>query len=376
MAATKEPGASTRVPFVNITGQHRPLKAELLKACEQVLDHGQFVLGPEVAEFETRFADLCGVRFALGVDNGTNALMLSLRALGIGAGDEVITAANSFFASASSIAMTGAKPVLVDVLDDLTIDPEQVERAITPRTRAIMPVHLTGRPADMAALCGIASRRGVAIVEDAAQAVGAGSQGKMVGSFGRTGCFSLHPLKILNAVGDGGVITTDDKAIYDQLVKARNHGLRNRDECEFWSLNSRLDTLQAAMLLVKLGALEAGIAARREIAACYGQQLQYLVTVPQERAGDRPVYQTYVIQCERRQELQDHLAAQNIDSKVHYPVPIHLQPAAKGLGHRAGDFPVTERLAASILSLPIYPELTADQLQHVVEAIRGFYGAK
>jgi dTDP-4-amino-4,6-dideoxygalactose transaminase len=376
MATTNPSGISLKVPFVNLTGQHHPLKAELLEACASVLDHGQFVLGPEVAEFEERFAELCGVRYAVGVDNGTSALLLSLRSLGVGEGDEVITAANSFLASASSIALTGARPVLVDVRDDFCIDPAQVEQAITPRTRAIMPVHLTGCPADMTALCRIAERHQIPIVEDAAQAVGALSQGKRVGSFGSTGCFSLHPLKILNAVGDGGVITTNDPALFAQLVKARNHGLVDRDECAFWSINSRLDTLQAAMLLVKLQRLEGWIDSRRSIAARYRQQLEGLVSVPQEHPGDRAVYQTFMIQCERRQELQAFLAARGIDTKVHYPVPIHLQPAASYLGYRAGSFPVTERLSSSILSLPMYPELSAAQQEHVICSIRGFYGAK
>jgi len=376
MTQQKASGTPIRVPFVDIPRQHRPLKEELLKACERVLDHGQFVLGPEVAEFEERFAALCGVRYAVGVDNGTNALTLSLRALGIGPGDEVITAANSFLASASSIALAGARPVLVDVLSDLTIDPEQVERAITPRTKAVMPVHLTGRPTDMAAIREVATRRGVAIVEDAAQAVGARSQGKRVGSLGAAGCFSLHPLKILNAVGDGGVITTDDCALRDYLVKARNHGLKGRDECEFWSLNSRLDTLQAAMLLVKLRRLDETIASRRAMASFYGERLADLVTVPVERPGDLPVYQTYVIQCQRRDELQQHLQERGVDSKVHYPLPIHLQQAARELGYRPGDFPVTERLSSTILSLPIHPELSGDQLQHVVDSVREFYDAK
>lgn len=368
--------APLRVPFVDITGQHRPLKRELLEACERVIDHGQFVLGPELTRFEERFAGLAGTRFAIGVDNGTNALTLALKGLGIGPGDEVITAANSFLASASSIALAGAVPVLVDVLDDLTIDPEQVDRAVTPRTRGVMPVHLTGRPADMAAINEIAKRRRIAVVEDAAQAVGAEFQGKRVGSLGSAGCFSLHPLKILNAVGDGGVITTCDHALSDYLGVARNHGLKNRDECAFWSLNSRLDTLQAAMLLVKLDRLDEAIVSRRAVASFYAERLSDVAAVPVERSGDRCVYQTYVIKCERRDQLQAHLAARGIDSKVHYPVPIHLQPAAAGLGYGRGDFPVTERLSDTILSLPIYPELSRQQLEHVTTSIREFYGTR
>jgi dTDP-4-amino-4,6-dideoxygalactose transaminase len=361
------------VPFIDLREQHRVLKPELLSACEQVLDHGQFILGPEVTAFEKAFADYCGVKHAVGVDNGTNALILGLRALGIGRGDEVITAANSFLASASSIALAGARPVLVDVRCDYTIDPQLVERAITPRTRAVMPVHLTGRPADMRELYDIVRARGIHIIEDAAQAVGAQCGNQRVGSLGDLGCFSLHPLKVLNAIGDGGVITTNDPALYDKLLIARNHGLRDRDTCDFWSLNARLDTIQAAMLLVKLQYLDGWIAKRRAIARFYYENLHDSVTIPQDRTGDSSVYQTFVIQCRDRGKLRGYLLEKGIETKIHYPVPIHLQPGAASLGYRRGDFPVCEDQSRNILSLPIYPQLSDDQVQHVVSAIRNFY---
>lgn len=361
------------VPFINLRQSHHELKKDLLGACEQVLDHGQFILGPEVNEFERAFADYCGVSYAVGVDNGTNALVLSLRAFGIGPGSEVITAANSFLASASSIALAGARPVLVDVRNDSTIDPEMVDRAITSRTRAIIPVHLTGRPADMEALCGIANSKGIHIVEDAAQAIGAQTGARKVGSIGEIGCFSLHPLKVLNALGDGGLITTNDPAIYNRLLMARNHGLRNRDDCAFWSLNARLDTIQAAMLLVKLKHLDGWIAKRRKIARHYCDSLGDIVTVPMERSGDLSVYQTFIIQCRNRDQLRSYMFEKGVETKIHYPIPIHLLESAASLGYGIGDFPVCEAQSRRILSLPIYPELSDDQISHVVSVIREFY---
>lgn len=363
------------VPFVDLGGQHREIKAEILEAIDRVLSHGQFILGEEVAAFEAEFAAYCGTKYAVGVGNGTDALVLAMRAMGIGPGDEVITAPNSFLASASSIALTGATPVFADVRDDLNIDPERVEAAVTSRTKAIMPVHLTGRPADMTPIMDVADRHGLAVVEDAAQAVNASYKGQTVGSFGVAGCFSFHPLKNLNALGDGGAITTDDEAVYEHLVSARNHGLVSRDETAFWSVNSRLDALQAAVLRVKMRYLEGGIAARRRNAELYRERLTGVVECPRELPHEFAVYQTFVVQAERRDELQRFLAERGVETKVHYPVPIHLQEAAKDLGYRAGDFPVTERQARRILSLPNRPELTDDDVAHVAYSIRSFYAS-
>ena len=363
-----------RVPYVNLALQHQSIKAQLLAAVEGVLDHGSFILGPEVSAFEERFAAYCGTRYAIGIDNGTSALLLMLRALGISHGDEVITAPNSFLASASCVALVGARPVFVDVRDDYNIDPDLLEDAITPRTRAIIPVHLTGRPADMNPILEVANRHGLYIVEDCAQAVGARYHGRRVGSLGVAGCFSLHPLKTLNAAGDGGVVTTDDPGLYEKLRKARNHGLRNRDECEFWSPNCRLDTIQAAMLLVKMDYLDQWTEARRANAAFYQDQLRGIVRVPEDKPHEYAVYHTFVIQAERRDELQRYLLEWGVETKVHYPIPIHLQDAAKDFGYSPGSFPVTERQVEHILSLPVYPELTEQQRQGVVSAIRAFYG--
>lgn len=362
-----------KVPFVNLPLQHNTLKQALLDSIGELFDSGQYILGPAVESFEIAFAALCGSTHTVGVDNGTNALLLSLKSLGIGAGDEVITAANSFLASASCIALVGARPVLADVQNDFTIDPEYVESVITSRTKAIIPVHITGRPAQMDSLMALARKHGVHVVEDAAQAVGATYDNKPVGSFGIAGCFSFHPLKILSAVGDGGAITTSNTELYKKLIKARNHGLKNRDECEFWSINARLDAIQAQILHVKMACLKKWVARRRAIADKYGAELGDLVTVPEECEKVQSVYQTYVIMADKRDLLQQKLMEQGIDTKVHYPVPIHLQQPARPLGYKAGDFPVTESQSTRILSLPIYPELTDEQVDLVIRAIKSFY---
>ena len=365
------------VPYVDIASQHVPLKAELMEAVARVIDHGQFILGPEVQEFEQRFAALCGVRYAVAVNSGTDALTLALRALEIGAGDEVITVPNSFVASTSCIMLVGARPVFVDVGDDYLMDPEQLERAITPRTRAILPVHLTGRPADMLAIMDIARTHGLHVVEDCAQAVLADYKGQRVGSFGVMGCFSLHPLKTLNACGDGGVLTTSDAELYEKLIALRNIGLQSRDRCVLWSGNSRLDTMQAAMLLVKLAYVDDWTVQRRAHARFYQYALSNIpgVRLPCDQPYATAVYHTFVIQAEQRQTLQQYLTEYGIGTAIHYPVPIHLQPVAAELGYGPGSFPVAERQAGRILSLPIYAELQPAALEYIARSIRRFYRA-
>jgi dTDP-4-amino-4,6-dideoxygalactose transaminase len=361
------------IPYIDLVKQQDSIKDELMAAVEGVLHHGQFILGPEVSEFERRFADFCGVRYAVGVDNGTSALFLIMACLGIAAGDEVITSPHSFVATASSIALTGARPVFVDVRDDYNMDPYLIEDAITARTKAILPVHLTGRPADMHAILKTAEKHHLVVIEDCAQAVGAAYHDQKVGSFGIAGGFSLHPLKNLNALGDAGVITTNNGKLYKRLLKARNHGLRNRDECEFWGHNCRLDTIQAAILLVKMKYLDQWTESRRSTAAYYRDILKDLFHVPMERSHEYSVYHTFVVRCEERDFLQRHLANQGIETKVHYPIPICFQDAALSCQWREEDFPVTSRLSRQILSLPIYPELTAEQKAFIVESILGFY---
>lgn len=361
------------VPYIDLVAPHAAIKRELLAAVERVLGHGQFILGPEVESFEKAFSSYCKTKHTVGVDNGTNALSLAMRCLDIGPGDEVITAPNSFLASTSAIALIGARPVFVDVGDDYNIDTNLIEAAITDRTRAILPVHLTGRPADMHAIVDIAAKHNLHVIEDCAQAVGASIDGRKVGSFGGVGCFSLHPLKTLSAVGDGGAITTDDDGLYERLIKARNHGLRDRDSCEFWSLNARLDAIQAAMLLVKMEHLDQWTNARRSHADFYARELKGTVQTPADKPHEHSVYHTFVVRAERRDELQSYLKTRGIDSKIHYPIPIHLQMAAKSYGYKEGSFPVTEKQSRQILSLPIYPELTEPQRQHVVDSIKSFY---
>lgn len=361
------------VPYVNLSAQNDSILAELLQAFESVLHRGEFILGDELAAFEAEFADFCGTRHAVGVGNGTDAIMLVLKALGIGPGDEVITVPNSFLASASAISLVGATPVFVDVGDDYNLDANLLEAAISPRTRAILPVHLTGRPANMDSIQFMANRHGLVVVEDAAQAVGACYHGQRVGSFGVAGCFSLHPLKNLNACGDGGVVTTNDEALYRYLLKARNHGLRSRDECEFWSLNSRLDAIQAAILRVKLKHLDAWTEVRRSNAAFYREHLANVVHTPQDQPHQYAVYHTFIIQAEKRDALQHYLSKRGIETKVHYPISIHLQAAAQYLGYKPGDFPMAEKQARLILSLPVYPELTQEQRAYVVRTIKDFY---
>jgi len=365
-----------KVPYVNIAEQHMSIKAELLEAIAGVIDSGQFILGDKVEIFERRFAELSGVRFAVAVNSGTDALILALRVLGIGPGDEVITVPNSFIASTSCIVMAGAKPVFVDVREDYNMDPSKLEQAINSRTKVILPVHLTGRPADMNPITEIAKTHNLHVVEDCAQSVLAEYYGQQVGSFGTIGCFSLHPLKMLNACGDGGVLTTNDEALYQRLKIMRNHGLETRDECVIWSHNSRLDTIQAAILLVKMKYLEAWAEKRRTNAVYYQKVLMNIpgLKVPSDKPFEKATYQTFVIQTERRDELKQHLAENDIGTAIHYPIPIHLQSVANGLGYKPGSFPVSERQAERILSLPIYPELQAEQIDAVVQQIQSFYG--
>lgn len=366
------------VPYLNLAAQHATLKDELLAAIGRVIDHGKFVLGPEVEEFEHRFAEVCGTRHAVAVASGTDALVLALRALGIGAGDEVITAPNSFVSTASAIVLAGARPVFVDVGDDYNLDPGLIAAAVTSRTRAVLPVHLTGRPADLPRIREVADAHGLAVVEDCAQAVLAARAGRRVGGWGDIGCFSLHPLKTLNAIGDGGVLTTDDDEHARKLRLLRNIGLATRDDAVLWSANSRLDSVQAAVLLVKLRHTERWTEARRANAATYRDALARVpgIVPPTERAGEYAVYHTFVVLAEQRDALREHLAAHGVGSAVHYPVPIHLQTAARELGHREGDFPVAERQARQVLSLPVYPELSREQLDHVAATIAEFAAAR
>ncbi len=363
------------IPYVNLAKQNTLLKKEILSAISEVLENGQFILGEKVEDFENSFAKLCGTKYALGVGTGTDALVLALRALNIGPGDEVITVANSFVSTASCIILSGAKPIFVDVGEDYNINPALIEKVINTHTKAILPVHLTGRPADMEAILKIAKAQNLMVIEDCAQAVCAEYKNKSVGSFGQLGCFSLHPLKNLNACGDGGVITMNDDMLYRKIQILRNNGFSSRNDCDVWSNNSRLDTVQAALLLVKLKYLKEWTDKRRANALFYQQHLSNLtqVKVPIEQPYEKSVYHTFVIRAENREKLIEHLEKKGIGTKIHYPIPIHLQPAAKELGYKPGSLPVTEKQSKQILSLPIYPGLTAKELKHIVNCICDFY---
>ncbi len=362
-----------RVRYVNLPLQYDSIKLEIDDAIRKVLERGDFILGEEVKKLEKRVAEYCGCKYALGVGSGTDALFLVMKALDIGKGDEVMTVPNSFVSTTASIANVGAKPVFVDVRDDYNINPELIEDAITSLTKAILPVHLTGRPAEMDSILKIAQKHNLYVIEDVAQAMGAKYHGKKMGSFDIAGCFSLHPLKNLSAYGDGGIITTKDPELYEKLTKLRNHGLRNRNKCDFWGYNSRLDTIQAAIVNVKLNHLDEWTEKIREIASFYQKHLSGVVKIPVDRGYEESVYHTFIIQCDRRDELQKYLIEKGIETKVHYPIPIHLQEPARGLGYKKGDFPAAESQAERILSLPIYPELTNEQMEMVVNEIKNFY---
>lgn len=361
------------VRYINLPRQYHSLKTDLLKTIQEIMEQGDYILGKKLTEFETAFANYSHTTYALGVANGTDAIFLVLKALGIREGDEVITVPNSFIATAAAIQNNGARTVFVDVGDDFLINPDLIEQAITPKTKAILPVHLTGKPCDMDRILAIAKKHNLHIIEDAAQAAGATYKGKKVGSFGIAGCFSLHPLKTLNAYGDGGAITTDDKQLYEHLLILRNHGLKNRDECVTFAYNSRLDTLQAAIALLKLNHLDLWNSTCRKIAQKYHDNLHTIVKVPHELPDGEQIYHTFIIRTEKRDQLQAYLLQKGIETKIHYPIPIHLQEAARNLGYKKGDFPNTEQQAKTILSLPIYPELTEEEQDEVIREIKTFF---
>jgi dTDP-4-amino-4,6-dideoxygalactose transaminase len=366
--------ANMKIPFVDLARQFRSIESELTQAFLDVGRSGIYIMGERLESFERKAAEFCGVKHAVGVADGSDALFLILKALGIGPGDEVITATNSFIASAWVIVAVGAKPVLVDVSEDFNIDPQKIEAAITSRTKAIIPVHLTGRAAAMDEINDIAARHGLKVVEDAAQAIGATYRGRRVGSLGIAAGFSLHPLKNLGVYGDGGLITTDDSTLNAKLRLLRNHGLRNRDECEIWGYNSRLDTLQAAFAEIKLAKLDTWNRRCREIANAYRSALSAYVQVPVDQPWEECVYHNFVIRTDQRDELMAHLKESGVDTRVHYPIPIHLQDAARDLGYHHGDFPNAERYALTMISLPIYPELSDEEVAIVITSVISFFG--
>ena len=369
--------APPKVPFQNLPLQISRQRTEIDAAIGRVVTHGQFILGPEVAEFERLWADFCGAAYAVGVGSGTDALHLILRALGIGAGDEVITVANSFIATAEAISYSGAKPVLVDCcLDDYLIDPAAVAAAITPRTRAIIPVHLYGQPANIDALAALAKKHGLALVEDAAQAHGATlADGRRCGMLGMAAAFSFYPGKNLGAFGDAGAMTTGDAALARQLSLLRNWGSVVKYHHEVQGFNSRLDTLQAAILSVKLRQLSAWNEHRRTAASWYRAALAdcpgLVLPVVASWTGLH-AYHLFVVRLtqHKRAAVAQQLLESGMQTVVHYPIPIHLQKAYADLNYQTGTFPSAETAARQILSLPMFPEITQDQVAQVAQALR------
>ncbi len=363
------------IRYVDMAAQFTEQRDEIMARVEAVLAEGKLVGGPDIEILEQEIAEFCGVAHVVALNSGTDALALGMAALGIGEGDEVILPPNSFIASAAAVATIGAVPMFADVCDDQNIDPEKVEAAVTPRTKAIMPVHLTGRIADMAPLLDVTERHGLLVVEDASQSFGSRYEGRLAGSFGDVGCFSAHPLKNFNAVGDSGFLTTDDGEVAEKVAKMRNHGLVGKGLSESFGYVSRMDTLQAAILRYKLEVLPGVIERRRSYAALYREYLdpEHVFMAP-ERDVEFNTYHTFVIQVDRRDELKAYLAEKQIGSAIHYPLPIHLQPAAHHLGHKAGDFPVVERQAGRILSLPVHQTLGENDLRRVAAAVNGFFG--
>ncbi len=360
------------IPFLDLKAQYADIRNELDAAVLGVLASGHYVLGEEVAAFECEFAAYCGVEHAVAVNTGTSALHLALLAAGVGPGDEVVTVPFTFVATVSAVCYTGATPVFVDVDRlTLTMDPAQLEAAITPRTKAIVPVHLYGQMADMDPIVEIARRYGIPVIEDACQAHGAEYRGRRAGGIGLSGCFSFYPGKNLGACGEGGAVVTGDAGQAARLRMLRDWGQSRRYHHELKGYNYRMDALQGAILRVKLKHLDDWTEARRAHALRYANLLSGsdLVEPPSEVLDRRHVYHVYAVRSQRRDELRARLEATGIQTGLHYPVPVHLQPAHADLGYRAGDFPVSEAAAEAVLSLPLYPEMTQEQVRCVVAAI-------
>lgn len=361
------------VPFLNLRAQHDPIRAELLAAIAEVIDSNAFAGGPYVARFETDFAAFCGTRHAIGVGNGTDALWLALLALGVGPGDEVITVAATFMATAEAISYCGATPVFVDIDESTyTMNPALIEAAITPRTKAIIPVHLYGQMADMDPIMEIAARHNLPVIEDACQAHGAEYKGRKAGTIGAAGCFSFYPGKNLGALGEAGGVVTNDAALATKIQVLRDHGQKTKYHHSMIGWNARMDGIQGAALRIKLRTLADGNAARRAHAARYTEQLAGLDEVVTPRVADYgvPVFHLYVIRVADRDAVLNSLGQRGIACGIHYPKPVHLQDAYASLGYRPSSLPVTERCASEILSLPMFPELSPAQVDAVVIALK------
>ncbi|MFH2069938.1 MAG: DegT/DnrJ/EryC1/StrS family aminotransferase [Elusimicrobiota bacterium] len=365
-----------KVPYSYLVDQFaRPEK--ILEAIKNQLKKCDFTLGAEVEEFEKKFAVLCGTKYAVGVNSGTDALFLSLKTAGVMPGDEVITAPDTFIATVGAIVAAGARPVFVDVQDDYNIDVSKIESAITQKTKVIMPVHYSGNPADMPEIMKIAGKHNLLVIEDACQAIGAKINDKPVGTFGLAAGYSLHPLKNLNVWGDAGLAITDSEEIRNKLILLRNHGLKNRDEIEIFGYNSRLDTIQAIVGLHLIDQVEDITIKRIRNAQKYDDafaNLKEFIAIPPRDKRFKNVFHIYIIQVEKRDELLLYLIKNEIEAKIHYPIPLHLQEASKQFGYKKGDFPVAEKQAESIISLPVHQHLSPQQVEYVIGKVREFYG--
>jgi len=362
-----------KVPFLDLRINEESTRKVLLNAIDAVFQHGRIVNGPEVGELEEKIAHFCDRKYAIGVNSGTDALFLGLKALGIGAGDEVITTSLSWIATANAIALTGATPIFADIRDDLNVDPESVKRLITPKTKAIMPVHYTGKICAMDSLMKLAREHKLLIIEDASQAFSARYDGKRAGSFGDMACFSMNSMKIFASCGEAGIVLTDSSDIYDKLIALRYNGTVNKEVCIEPSLNGRLDTLQAAILLKRLQNLDEVVQKRREIAAWYNGQLADVVEIPREKRGEWDVYYTYTICADRRDELKAFLETQGVETKIQHPILMPEQPAYKG---SKGEFTNAKCLVDKILSIPANEKLVQRDVDYVVACIRRFYNGR
>lgn len=367
------------VPLLDLKRQWQAIRDEALRRVTQVLDDQSCILGPAVADLEKGVAAYCRAPHAVGCASGTDALLLALRALNVGKGEEVVTTPYTFFATAGAIVNAKGRPVFVDIeRGSFNLDTTQIEAAVTPRTRAIVPVHLYGQCADMDPILDIAKRRGLGVLEDAAQSLGAEDQGRRAGTMGDIGAFSFYPSKNLGGVGDGGMMVTNDPAIAERLRSLRTHGGKKRYYHDEVGWNSRLDSVQAAVLAVKLPLLEAWSDARRRNARFLDDALAGVdgVTTPPVGAGKRHIYNQYVIRCARRDELQKHLSERGIGTAIYYPLSLHEQACFADLGYRRGQFPESERACAENLSIPVNPELSQAELEYVAATVRAFYGAR
>jgi dTDP-4-amino-4,6-dideoxygalactose transaminase len=365
--------SSPKVPFLDLKAHHDPIRQEVMAAMNEVIDLNAFAGGPFVTKFEEAYAKFCGAKFCIGVANGTDSLWFSLLALGIGQGDEVITAPMTFMATAEAISYAGAKPVFVDIDPrTYTLDPARIEAAITPRTKAIIPVHLFGQCADMDPILEIARKHRLVVIEDAAQAQGALYKGRQAGTMGQAGSFSFYPGKNLGAWGEAGAVTTNDPALREGVVMYREHGQKKKYYHDAIGWNGRMDGLQAAVLSVKLKYLDRATQGRRRAAERYGELLANVpgLTLPFEAPYGQSVYHVYAVRVNDRDALLQQLGARGIGCGIHYPLPVHLQQAYAHLGHRKGDFPVSENCADTFLSLPMYPELTDVQIETVAKEVK------